>query len=310
MTTVSPAPPASPAVVARRALLVVNPQAGGGRGVAIAQAVERRFAGAGWSIELAFPQDAAAATAAARRAADRGLGAVLVLGGDGSVRAALAGLLGSATALGALPGGTTNVIVRALGLPTTPLAAAAVLARGGSRWLDVGWCAGEPFLMQASLGLDAAVMAELRPRLKRTLGRFGVVLSGLASWWRYRFPTITVQVAGETIEARGVVVANLAEYAGTFRIVPAARPDDGRLDVLLWRGRGRRQALSFALDLARGRHLERTDVAVRVASTVAIAGPAGAPLQLDGDARPLVSPLTVALAEAGVAMLVPASPGA
>lgn len=296
----------SPAGGARTALLVVNPKAGGGRGLALAPGLRAPFLAAGWQIETAVPSHPAEATRAARDAARRGLSAVLVLGGDGSVRAVATGLRGSPTALGPLPGGTTNVVARALGLPADPLTAAVRLADGRRRTFDLGLCGPECFLMQASLGLDAAVIAGLSPALKRRLGKLGVALSGLLTWSRYRFPELALSADGEDLTARGVVVANLAEYAGAFRIAPAADPADGRLDLLLWRGRSRRAALGFALALVAGRHTRRTDVELRRVDEVILRGPAGAPLQLDGDPYRLQPPARVALAAERLAVLAPA----
>lgn len=315
----------------RRGLLISNPNAGSGAGAGLVSKIVAAFAAVPepWTIEHQLTAGPGAATGLARAAALRGDEAVFVLGGDGSVREAAAGLLGSNTALGVLPAGTTNVVAGALGLPGRPLAAARVLATAVTRQIDLGLAATEPFLMQFSCGLDAAVMAGLDPRLKRRLGRVGVALAGLEVWWSYDFPTYHGHADGEPFAARGVVVANLAEYAGPFRITPAARTDDRRLDLLLWYGHDRAGAVSFAFDLARGTHVDRADVEIRVVEQVTITGvtngprsssprrdepPAGGGLlpgnellaQLDGDARRWSAPVVLGVASERLVVLVPA----
>ncbi len=101
------------------------------------------------------------ATGLARAAAAEGFEAVFALGGDGTVREVAAGLLGSGVPLGVLPGGTVNLLARALGLPGDPLAAAALLRPAARpRRLDVGLAGATPFLMMVSAGLDASVLAQ------------------------------------------------------------------------------------------------------------------------------------------------------
>ncbi len=89
--------------------------------------------------------------------------------------------------------------------------------------------------------------------------------------------------------------------------MPGARADDGRLDLLLFRGRRRRDALGFALDLLRGRHVGRDDVEVVPAGEARLLGPAGAALQVDGDPYRPELPLALGLAAGAIDLLVPAS---
>lgn len=291
----------------RRVLLIHNPHAGGSRGARRLDAVRAALAAAGVTVEEAPCDAPGASERVAREAAARGgLDAVLVHGGDGTVRAVAAGLRGGELPLGVLAGGTTNVVATALGVPAAPHAAVAALLAAEVRVLDLGLCGDAPFLMQASAGLDARIMSRLDLRLKRRLGRAAVVWAGLREWARYRFPAIEVEVDGRRELATGVVVCNLPEYAGAFRLIPGGRADDRRLDLLLFRGGRRRDALGFALALAAGRHDRRRDVAIRPVDEVTLLGPPDTPLQLDGDAWPARYPLRLTLAPDRLHVLAPA----
>jgi diacylglycerol kinase (ATP) len=290
----------------RRAALVFNPTAGQGRGArrfaAVVEALRSAFA-----LEIVPSESADALRSAARAAAARGLDALFVLGGDGTLRLAARELLGSATALGALPGGTTNVVAcAALGLPRDPLGAARALVEAEARALDVGLAGAGAFLMQLSGGLDARVMAVLSPRAKRRFGKLAIAATGLGELLRYRFEEFALEVDGAPRRARGFVVANLAQYAGRFEIVPGARADDGALDLLLFHGRSRRAAIGFALALARGRHARRADVETARCGRVVVTGPARAPLQADGDPLDAALPLEIRLAPERLLVLAPA----
>lgn len=288
----------------RRAALLFNPRAGQHRKKRL-EAIRGELEAGGWALEARATEGPEHCRALALEAVAANLDALFVLGGDGTLRVAASALAGSDVALGALPGGTTNVVALALGLPFDPVAAARRLAPGAPRRFDLGRAGEDVFLMQLSGGLDARILAAVDPRLKRRLGKGAVLVAGLREWLRYDFPSLELEVDGRRVAATGFVAANLAEYAGRLRIVPDARPDDGRLDLLLFRGRRRRDAFGFALALVRGRHPRRRDVELLPAAALRIVGPAGVPLQLDGDPFAPSLPLAVGLDAGALSLLVP-----
>lgn len=292
----------------RRAALVFNPAAGSHRTPRTAAALQRLFSEKGIELRLLATQRAGEATDLAREATAQGdLDCLFALGGDGTLREVSAGVLGSELPVAILPGGTTNVVAGALGLPRTPLAAARLLlARGEVRSVDVGLAGEVPFLMQATAGLDARALAAVSPVAKRRFGRLAVVAAGLAAWARYRFPEIEIEADGEPLRATGVAVCNLPEYGGSFRLAPGGSFEDRRLELFLFRGRRRRAALGFALDLVRGRHPARRDVEIRPVGEVRLIGPAAVDFQLDGDPLAPVLPLAIRLSPARLRLLAPA----
>ncbi|RMH16925.1 MAG: diacylglycerol kinase family lipid kinase [Acidobacteria bacterium] len=284
----------------RRAILIYNPTAGRRRAQGRLPAIVEALDAGGFDVEArptAAPGDA---TRIARQAARGGVETVFALGGDGTLREAAAGLLGSDLELGFLPGGTVNVMALAFGLPRDALAAARRMGGLEARRVDVGLCGGEAFLMSFSAGFDAAVMAGQSPALKRRLGPPAVFLAGLACWWRYAYPEIAFRADGAAAE-RAILVAalNAPYYGGAFRVAPEADMGDGRLDLLLLRAPGRRRAraatLGFWRDVALGRHLRRRDLEHRRVRSVEILTPPGIPLQLDGDVLAASPPLRVTL---------------
>lgn len=287
-----------------RASLIYNPKAGRRRHArtieGLCGALSTRYElsvsptrGPGEAIELAL------------RAAESGDAAVFAWGGDGTVREVVEGILGSPVALGVLPGGTFNVVARALGLPADPVAAAGQLASGASVERDVGLIASTPFLMQATAGLDGFLMKDLRADIKARFGMAGVLYEGVRAFSKYRFGSFTVEVDGKVHEVTGAGFVNLPEYAGRFHYVPGARWDDGQGQVLLYRGRTRLAAFRFAIDLALGRHHRRRDVTIVDATRMTIHAGSPVDVQTDGDFWPGVFPATCQLSPHRIRVLVP-----
>ena len=222
------------------AILIHNPVAGRHGRRRLLAALVRELSTDGPEIETLATRGVGDATALARRAANDGAPIVFALGGDGTVREVAAGLLGGNAVLGVLPAGTTNVVARALGLPLQPLAAARSLKRLPAREIDVGLCGDEAFLMMASLGLDAIALRGASPLAKRWFGRAAVALAGLGAWWHHDYAEFELLIDGHAVGATFAAACNLPLYGGDVRLAPDARPDDGKLDVVLFRGSGRR----------------------------------------------------------------------
>ena len=123
-------------------------------------------------------------------AATSGTELVIVLGGDGTLNEAANGLAGTTTALAPLPGGSTNVFARTLGLPDDPIEATGVLldavSRGSIRRVGLGSVNKRYFLFHCGIGYDAAVVAlvERRGQLKRYAGHPLFVYSAVDTWLR------------------------------------------------------------------------------------------------------------------------------
>src|SRR5262245_28872317 len=111
-----------------RALVVFNPIAGQAANLQQdIQAAAEVWRARGWTVDLQPTTAPGDGTRIAREAAVSGYDVVVAAGGDGTVNEVVNGLVGTTTALAALPIGTVNVWVRELGLPMQPRAAAAAL---------------------------------------------------------------------------------------------------------------------------------------------------------------------------------------
>jgi diacylglycerol kinase family enzyme len=172
-----------------RVLLVVNSSASSvtARGrVVIAKALA-----ADHEVTVAETARRGHATRLARGAATGGIDVVAVLGGDGTLNEAANGLAGTRTALAPLPGGSTNVFARTLGLPDDPIEATGVLldalAHRSIRRVGLGSVNGRYFLFHVGIGFDAAVVAEVERRgsWKRWASHALFAWAALDTWARH-----------------------------------------------------------------------------------------------------------------------------
>ncbi len=290
----------------RNAVLIYNPTSGRQVAKRMLPAIIETLRAGGFEVDPAPTAGPGDATRLAREAADGArVEVAFAMGGDGTLREVARGLLGSEVALAALPAGTTNVLALALGLPRNAPGAARVMAECRRRQLDVGLAGGEPFLMQVSAGLDAAVMARQDAVAKRRFGKAAVAWTGLRQWWRYDYPPIELRVEDRLERVSHFAACNIPFYAGAFLMAPGADPGDRRLDLVLFRGSGRLATLGFARDLGLGRHLRRADVEARPVEAFEIVGPPGVQVQIDGDVLSATVPLEISLAEHRLWVLAP-----
>lgn len=264
------------------------------------------LAAAGFEVEAVITEEPDHATDLAARAGEQGHEVVFACGGDGTQREVATGLLGSPVALAVLPAGTTNVLARALGLPIRLLDASHSYAGPcTTQEIDVGLCAGRPFLMMASAGIDARTLLNTKPSMKERWGRAAIVVQGLRTLRTYSFPPMHVRAGDSEGSASYVAANNIRLYGGPFEIAPQAKLDDGLLDVLLFHSTGARKTLGLVWDVARGKHPLRNDVSMWQAKSLRIESDADLDIQIDGDPLRLPSPVDIQIADQRLRVLLP-----
>jgi len=215
----------------RLAAFVLNP--GRVRGAArVVAGCTAAATAAGWDSLVLETSAGDPGTLLARRAVAAGAGLVFAVGGDGTVRACAEALAGTEIPLAIVPRGTANLAARALGIPHRLGAALAAGFGGHERRIDLATADGMTFAAMAGLGVDAAVVAAAPAWLKSRAGwlAYAVAGAGLAHGPRASFE-ISLDGTPLACAARSVVAGNAGLLPGGFVLLPAARLDDGQLDV-------------------------------------------------------------------------------
>jgi len=292
-----------------RVLLLVNPVA---RTVSRPTlAVIEKAISADFKLEVIETVERGHATDVAEQAAFEEIDLLVVFSGDGTINEVLNGLAGTETALGVLPGGATNILVRALQLPVDPVEAAGVLISKALddevRTLHLGRADGRYFAVNCGAGVDAAAMARLDAKFPNTKAKFERAAFRSVAWqliasYAGKTPDLTVVIdGGEPLPSVSVMMGRTDPYTyykgRGIRVTPDASLEKG-LDVLSCRKLARRSVPRIAWQVfGSARHVSGRDIDyVHDASRVRITSAEPFPVQVDGDSMGERAELDVELA--------------
>ncbi|MDQ3870053.1 MAG: diacylglycerol kinase family lipid kinase [Chloroflexota bacterium] len=284
----------------RRMLVIVNPYA-----TTVSDRLKNLVVyalGSRYAVEAVDTEKRGHATQICREAASEGYDVVVAFGGDGTVNEAANGLVGSDTPLTCLPGGSTNVWCRSIGIPNDVVDATEHLLRLADdfrpRRVDLGRANGRHFVFSSGVGLDASVVerVDAHPYRKARFGPWYYTLAAVGTFTRrylLRPPHVRIQAGGRTLEAVTVIVQNSDPftYFGSrpIRVCEGAGLDTGTLSLTALR---RATVLELptlvprlfsgrARTVVRHRHVE----GLRRLSEALVEGVGGLPfpVQVDGD---------------------------
>jgi diacylglycerol kinase family enzyme len=269
------------------------------------------------------------ATELARSAATDGFEVVVVLAGDGTLNEAANGLIGTTTALAPLPGGSTNVFARSIGVPYDTVDAArrlvSSLAAGRQRRIGVGCAQAEGrgprhFLFNLGIGFDAAVIRRMEQRsyLKRHFAHPAFAMATVATWLRHYDRDARIGVSSHTVEGQVVtatgpyaVVSNTDPYTYVgrrrLRISPSASLDAPLAVSVIRALRMTLLLRAFASGLWRARFVSDTADIAQVARVVRtqVTSVQPFPWQVDGDYLGDVTELDITYEADALTLVVP-----
>lgn len=219
---------------------------------ALRQTVTRLAAEAGWSEPLFYETTVDdLGDDVTRQALDEGVDAVLVAGGDGTVRAVSEAMSGSGVPLSIVPSGTGNLLARNLRLPLAePEAMVRAVFDGDTMPMDVGWSelarpdgttAEHAFVVMGGIGLDAAMIANTNPQLKKTVGWVAYVDGAARALPSAKPFRVVYELPGHRLHSsrvQSVLFANCGKLPAGLELIPEASVADGALDIVIFQPKG------------------------------------------------------------------------
>jgi diacylglycerol kinase (ATP) len=270
----------------RTALLILNPRAGFRAHSRAVERVVRAAADLGWHLHVVETIVAGDATRLAADAAQAGQPIVLAGGGDGTLNEVIQALVGTATAVGAVPLGSVNVWARELGLSLDPAEATHQLLQGQVRRLDLGRVNGRYFLLMAGLGFDAVAVHAVEGTVqKRRFGPLAFLAAGAVEALRTSGKRLRLRADGRTFvtNAALVTIGNTRLWAGAVEITHRATAADGLLDVCIFPGRSLLTKLRHLFLVVIGRHDADPEVTYLRVRELLVASRPPIPIQADGE---------------------------
>lgn len=292
----------------RSLALLPNRAAGGGRAERTTPEVVAELNRLGVPHRTLHVSSLAEARTAAAHAGAAGE-TVVAIGGDGLVGPVAGALRGAPGALAIVPAGRGNDLARVLGIPRETVAATRLAVEGTERLLDVGEVNGSPFMGIASLGFDSDAnrLANEARLVRGKLVYLYAALRALAAWRPATFE-VTVDGLRHPLTGFSVVVANSKAYGGGMMIVPHARLDDGRLDVLMIAEKSKLAFLRDVPKVFRGTHVD--DPAALFLRGERVEVTADRPFTVYADGDPIGElPASITVSRRAVRVMAPAATG-
>lgn len=289
-------------------LVLLNPRAAGGLALRWRPRIEAALLAMGvvWEVHVGASVDESG-----RWLAERPGRRVVLVGGDGSVGPLLPALLAGRHELGLVPAGTGNDLARALGLLGSGLESslqravrdpALPMDLGQARWslaiparddpapagdaLQSAW-----FASSLTAGFDSVVAYRAETSRHRLPGQLHYLWATLAELrvldtWSIQLSTTPplpdqAQVPAPPLHLCSVL--NTPSYGSGMPVAPAARIDDGRLQLLRLRQATRPRLLGLLHRMLRGRHLGQPEVRLDDITRVTIRCDKPLPLGADGN---------------------------
>ncbi len=247
------------------------------------------------------------ATEIGREVRDHGYDIVVAFGGDGTLNEVANGLAGTDVPVSMLPGGSTNVVCRTLGIPNDVVDATEHLLTLADDWaprrIDLGKVDDRHFVFACGVGIDATVVerVDAHPRLKATAGPYYYSWAGISAFYRrylHNAVRVKFESAGGAAEGVTAIVQNSDPFTyfanRPIRVCEDVAIDDGTLSVGILKRATQRdmptlisRLFSASRPAARHRQVEHftgvTEATVRSISEDKEGALRPFPLQVDGD---------------------------
>jgi diacylglycerol kinase (ATP) len=237
--------------------IIINPNAGSRRGIHDWPAIARLLDASGIKYEYSFTNGKGEAGEYTAKAIEQGIRNIIVTGGDGTLNEAVNGLFMQTivppeeVTLAMIPVGTGNDWGRTYGMPNDHAATVKMIRENHTTLQDVGivsYIDGEIkkeryFINVAGIGFDAVVTSDTNHRKERgSGGKIAYMKSLLLSLFKYSHQQIIIEADGLTLFSGEMYSANagICKYSGGGMMqVPFAIPDDGMLDITIFRKMGK-----------------------------------------------------------------------
>jgi diacylglycerol kinase (ATP) len=253
--------------------VILNPVSAGGRThrnqETIVQAIRERIQD---EFDLKITRAPLDGTKLAMEAIRTNSELLIAVGGDGTIQEVVNGILADNLSaycrLGIISSGTGHGFAQSLGLPNSLSEQLDVALYGSARKVDVGKvtflnhegsCGMRYFINECQLGIGGDVVQRVQRNHKQLGGKLGFGLGTIETALHHRNQSIIYKIDGATpvsSSLTGIAIANGAFTGGGMNLAPAARVDDGWLNLLLMEEMSVAERLCSFPKIYSGQHIQ------------------------------------------------------
>jgi diacylglycerol kinase (ATP) len=217
----------------KRIIFIVNPKAGIFSKERISETIRSSLDIQKYAYEIEFTERGGHAIEISRHFVVSGVEIIVAVGGDGTVNEVAQSIVGTEATLGIIPGGSGNGLAHFLKIPLNQKKAIDLINIGKTGRIDTGSINGRFFVNVAGVGFDGLVA---RRFAKQNFRGFVAYLKVVAEAYpRYKPKKYTLYLNGHTLKTRSLFIAfaNSDQFGYKTTIAPAAKIDDGLLDIII-----------------------------------------------------------------------------
>ena len=276
-------------------IVIINPKSGDGDDHFRAD-VENALRKSGADYEIRETKPDLSGEELAKQAIAEGARDIVACGGDGTIMSVVNGIAKAQTesgendcTLSIVPGGTTNLVATALGIPIS-IEESVACAAGQTcdqRTIDLGRCENYYFVLGAGVGLTERLVSKTSSREKEKWGKLAYVKSMLEDLGARPHGIRFKLDERRSKRARGVavVVANAGTIGGQLEFAPRAKMDDGMLDLCILHSFGLRDLVRMIYHSLLGKLERDRSVSFYQAKRIEISTEPPLRIQIDGESE-------------------------
>ncbi|MEN7972815.1 MAG: diacylglycerol kinase family protein [Verrucomicrobiota bacterium] len=290
----------------KQVLVLINPKSGVGGPHRYISAIEKVWDTPGHDVSFQFSQSAEDGAAKVRRAIERGIDTVLVVGGDGMVNTIGSELVNTDVRLGVVPAGSGNGFARHFKIPLHPDAAATALFEGDTVSIDVGKVNDRLFFVTCSMAWDGALVETFEKYPFR--GIVPYVLAGAQQLLEYKAQPFHVDIDGKHLELKHPLIftiANLSQFGSDVLVAPDAQADSGDLELVAIEKKDMPLVLTHVYRFIEKTFHRHPLVVNRHFKTMTVQRENNSPIQIDGELMEAVADVKIEVLPRALSVIIP-----
>ena len=266
-------------------LVITNPLAGGGKTLRLLPRIKQWLSASPHEFSFTIPESPDRMRLEIMKAADQGIEALLLIGGDGTVHQALPAIAETKIPFGFLPCGRGNDFARNVGLPSKLKKGCSLPSNPSFHQVDLPRINNIPFVAVAYVGFDSEVNKlanDGRGYFGGTLGYIVCVLKTLKTFKPFE---VEITIDDHTWRERVmmVTVANAPFYGGGMKIAPDANMNDGVFDICIVQEISKFELLQQFPRVFKGTHIFHPRVLMKTGKKIKLVSDENREIFADGE---------------------------